>query len=195
MRQGHFHQTATTLWVGGHVVGRRLRAILSVTPCDLIMNLTARYHQFSVLLTAAWRACLPVVTNDSIAIHHTTSAEPLGTIGIRMRILRAACVLILFFPLTASTSGTRRRFVFNVSAREHEVIGLVIPARLPRQSVVANHLGAVRCARVTQRASAASPGFGGGACSRGWSRGRRLHWRGGTCRGFGGGACSRRWSR
>ena len=150
--EGTIDNCAATLWVCGRVGGRRLSAIISETPCDLIMNFTARYHQFSVLITAAWRACLPVVTNHSIAIHHTTSAEPLGTIGIRMRILRAACVLIVFFPLTASTSGTRRRFVFNLSAREHEVCGLVSPARLPWQTVVADHLGSVRCARVTQRA-------------------------------------------
>ena len=106
MQQRHFHQTATTLWVGGHVVRRRLRAILSVTPCDLIMNLTAREYEFSVLITAAWRACLAVVTNESVAIHHTAGAEPLGTIGIWMCIGRAAGVLVGRLPLTVSVRLT-----------------------------------------------------------------------------------------
>ena len=98
---------AATLWVGRHVVGRRLSAILSETRSDLIMNLTAREYEFSVLIiTAAWRACLAVVTNDSVAIHHTAGAEPFGTIGIWMCIGRAAGVLVGRLPLTVSVRLT-----------------------------------------------------------------------------------------
>ena len=143
MQQGHFHLTATTLWVGGHVVGRRLRAILSVTPCDLIMNLTTRYHQFSVLITAAWRACLPVIADDGVPIYNTTGAEPLRAIGIGMAIPRTACVLIGRPVYSAAV------LVFNFSTGELVVVRLVGAARPPRQAVVANDVASVRFARCT----------------------------------------------
>ena len=88
------------------VIGCSLAARSPLTPRDLIMNLTAREYVICGLITAAWRAWLPVVTNGSIAIHRATGAEPLRTTGIWMRIGRAALVLIYLFPLTVSTCGT-----------------------------------------------------------------------------------------
>ena len=92
--------------MGGSPVGRRQSASLSGTRCDLIMHLTARQYELSVLITSAWRACLAVVTNDSVAIHHTAGAEPFGTIGIWMCIGRAAGVLVGRLPLTVSVRLT-----------------------------------------------------------------------------------------
>ena len=92
------------------VVGCSLAARFPVSPGDLIMNFTTRQHQFSVLITAAWRACLLVITDDGVPIDILT--EPSGTAGIRMAILRAACVFI------ARTIDPSFVLVFNISTRE-----------------------------------------------------------------------------
>ena len=106
------------------------------------MNLTARQYHLSVLITAAWRARLLVITDDGVPIEILSGgAEPSGTSGSRMAILRAACVFV-----------GRRASVFNCSTRELVVTGLVSAARLPRLVVVvADDLGSVHLARCTKR--------------------------------------------
>ena len=108
------------------------------------MNFTTRQHQFSVLITAAWRACLLVITDDGVPIDILT--EPSGTAGIRMAILRAACVFI------ARTIDPSFVLVFNISTRELVGTGQVSAARLPRLvGVVAIDLGSVHLACCTKR--------------------------------------------
>lgn len=72
-------------------------------------------------VTSAWRACILVITDDAIPIDLKARAEPLGTIGIRMAILRAACVLIRR-PVDSAAV-----LVFNFSTREHELSVLSVP--------------------------------------------------------------------
>ena len=108
------------------------------------MNFTTRQHQFSVLITAAWRACLLVITDDGVPIEILSGgAEPSGTSGSRMAILRAACVFV---------GRPKAWLIFNCSTRELVVTGLVSAARLPRLVVVvADDLGSVHLARCTKR--------------------------------------------
>ena len=136
-------QAATALWVSVPVIGCSRAARSPVTPRDLIMNLTARQYHFSVLITAAWRACLPVIADDGVPIYNTTGAEPLRAIGIGMAIPRTACVLIGRPVYSAAV------LVFNFSTGELVVVRLVGAARPPRQAVVANDVASVRFARCT----------------------------------------------
>ena len=134
---------ATTLRVCSRVIGRCLCARCPESRSDLIMNVTARQHKFGVQITAARRACLPVIADDGVPIYHTTDAEPLRAICIGMAIPRTACVLIGRPVYSAAV------LVFNFSTCENVVIRLVGAARPPRQAVVANHLGSLRPARCT----------------------------------------------
>ena len=139
----HTSAGATTLWVRCRVVGRGLCARCPESPRDLIMNVTARQHKFGVQITAARRACLPVIADDSVPIYNTTGAEPLRAIGIGMAIPRTACVLIGRPVYSAAV------LVFNFSTGELVVVRLVGAARPPRQAVVANDVASVRFARCT----------------------------------------------